>query len=503
MNMTIASLDLGTTHTKAGLFSSEGKLLRVATRKTSTHHSPAGNAYYDPGEIVAAVYDLLNELSQDIEKPNIAGLGIASMAETGLLIDRITGTPLTPLLPWFDSAAASKVQYLIDADHPRERFYRFGIRPNFKCAVAKLLWLQQEDPNLLENSLWLNTADYVAFILSGSRSTETSLAGRTYAFRIDQNMWDKDWLKDLNIPSHVFPPAVNSGQSVGKVGRDAASLTGLLEGTPVSICGHDHVCAAFAGIGMDTQKVFDSMGTAEALIGRFPKPALGVEEYQSGLVFGRYVSGEGLYWMGGLSSSGGSLDWLRSVLSDPPLSYLELKEILDQSSPGPTGIIYLPYLTGSGSPHTDIHARGAFFGLKRSHSQADLVKAILEGTAYEAEVIRMQAKVVIEKEINSITASGGGTNLSSWMMTKANVSGCTIEVPRTSEATLLGAALIAGIGLGIYQDAHEARSIARCEPLAIYHPENVFHIQYRRLFEEVFLPLQAPVRAISHRLAGW
>jgi len=275
MNQHILSLDLGTTHSKAGLFTQDGSLIKVASRDVVTHHHPSGSAYFDPDELWAAVVDLITEVTRDIDTKEIAAVGIASMAETGLLIDNQSGEPRSPLIPWFDPAATSQAKILQQTGDPLVRFCRSGIRPNLKCGLAKLLWLQQGNPGLLKNATWFSTADYVAYKFTSNMATDYSLAGRTYAFRIDQKTWDEEWLEALGIQADLFPPAVPSGQPVGKVISEAASLTNLAQGTPVAICGHDHVCAAFAGVGIDTGRVFDSMGTAEALLGSLDKEALG------------------------------------------------------------------------------------------------------------------------------------------------------------------------------------------------------------------------------------
>ncbi len=243
------------------------------------------------------------------------------------------------------------------------------------------------------------------------------------------------------------------------------------------------------------------MGTAEALVGSFDKEALGGSEYQSGLVFGCHVAGGGYYWMGGMSASGGSLEWLRRLLGEPPLTYQEIDDILEGASPEPTGIIYFPYLSGSGSPHTDSLARGAFVGLTKDHTRSDLIKAVLEGTAYEAEFIRQTAQKILGKDIGSVTASGGGTRNPRWMQIKADISGCTIEVPAIREATLLGAALVAGTGIGLYTDPQEAISTVEKDLEHVYKPDDSQNKIYRRIYQEGFLPLQAPLRRTSQNLS--
>src|SRR5699024_2206717 len=129
--------------------------------------------------------------------------------------------------------------------------------------------------------------------------------------------------------------------------------------------------------------VFDSMGTAETLIGALPERPLTEADYHNGLQYGCHVARGLGYWMGGLSASGGSIEWFRALMSPPVPSYAAMEELLRSAGPDPTGIIYFPYLFGSGSPHTDPHARGAFIGLSNAHGAAKLFKAVLEGTAFE------------------------------------------------------------------------------------------------------------------------
>jgi xylulokinase len=417
------------------------------------------------------------------------------MAETGLLVDRMNGEPHSALIPWFDPAATPQAQLLGQAADPVERFCRTGIRPNFKCSLAKILWLRERDPNLLDGAVWLNAADYLAYRLAGTMATDYSLAGRTYAYDIGRKEWDRDWLSALGIAPGLFPRPCASGEPVGSVQRRPAAETGLVEGTPVAICGHDHICAAFAAGAIEPGMVFDSMGTAEALVGAFSERGLTEADYRSGLVYGCHVArGNQYYWMGGLSASGGSVEWLRGILGDPALSYDQLQTLLEGASAGPTGILYFPYLSGSGSPHTDLHVRAAFIGLQADHDQAELVKAVLEGTAYEVEFIRRRAEEVFGIEIRKLVASGGGTRNPGWMQIKADVSGCAVQVTKTAEATLLGAALVAGVGIGIYADEGAALAKSTRPEIKTYYPDEHRHSMYLELYDDGYLALQRPLR---------
>lgn len=496
----ILSIDMGTTHIKGGVFNSAGELLQTAKQPTRLHQEVSGYSYYDPEEIWVGAVSIISEVLQGVNPRAISAIGISSMAETGILVDKITGETKSQMLPWQDARAAPQVKELIKDRDPLAQFSSSGIRPNFKCSLAKLLWLRDTSPKSLEGSTWLSTADYIAFRMTGIMATDYSLAGRTYAFKIDDLSWDENWLSKLGLPEDIFPSAFPSTQPVGEIRPSLASKLGLPQRVSVHICGHDHVCAAFAAAGTNPGLILDSMGTAEAFIGSYNKKTLGRREFESGLVFGRHVVGGGYYWMGGMSASGGSLDWLRSILGVPQLTYEELQQLLEKMPNHPTSLLYFPYLAGSASPHTDIYARGALIGLDKSHGRPDILKAILEGTAFEAEFIRQAAQEIMGIEIRSFVATGGGSQVPQWMQIKADVCGCEIRVPSLSDATLLGAALVAGIGSGFYVDETQAVTASQNSTAKNYVANCNHHLMYQRLFRDGFLTMQEPLRKISHNL---
>ena len=498
----ILSLDLGTTHSKAAVFSTNGQLLKFTRIPSHTYQHPAGYKYYNTEEMWAGIVNLIQQIRNSINPIEISAIGITSMAETGLLVDNVTGKPRTDMLPWHDRNSINQVPELEQDREPELQFSRSGIRPTYKCSLARLLWIRDNFPESLGNSTWLSVADYIGFRFTGMMATDYTLAGRTYAFRIDQLTWDQAWLNGLGFPAGIFPPAFPSGVPQGELSQTAAALTGLPRGIPVCISGHDHVCAAFAAIGTRTDQALDSMGTAEALLGSLRQNRLGIKEFESGLVFGRHVVGDGYYWMGGMSTSGGSLDWLRKILGEHQISYTDFEQLLEKLPTEPTGIIYFPYLAGSGSPHTDIHVRGAFIGLDQSHNRYDVIKAVLEGTAFEAEFIRQAARRIKADDLDSLIVSGGGSNLMPWMQIKADVSGCVVEIPEFSETTLLGAALVAGIGCGIYSGESDARSTLHDAPSTRFQPNRSRHQEYNKIYLEGFLALQASLREISSRLGS-
>jgi sugar (pentulose or hexulose) kinase len=494
MTLPLMGLDIGTTHCKAGLFEIDGRLIASASRQMPVNRSAEGNFWLDPEQVWESTASAARQVLAANQTAQVSAVGIASMAESGLLVETGSGKLRSEMIPWFDPAATPQAEHLRAAGDPQERFQRAGIRPNFKCSLAKILWLRQRDGSLPAGSIWLSAADYIAFRLTGCFATDASLAGRTYAFHLDRRDWDAEWLKRHGLDIELFPPVLPSGVPVGEVLPEPGELSRLAPGTPVAICGHDHVVAAFAAGAIEPGSVFNSMGTAEALVGALPCTSLGEKEFRSGLVYGPHVLPGRNYWMGGLSASGGSIEWLRGVLGEPALSYAQVQACLESVAPGPTGILYFPYLSGSGSPHTDLYVRAAFVGLSAGHGRGDLLKALLEGTAYEVEFIRRAAEQGTGIAVDRLKAAGGGTRNPVWMQIKADVSGCQLEVPGMAEATLLGAALLAGVGAGIYSGYQAALSSLAERETEIYLPDPDRHQAYLRLFEKGFLALQAPLR---------
>ncbi len=500
--MYLLGVDVGTTHCKAGLFAADGVTIRLASRPTATRQTASGRSFYDPDELWATVAAAIGEATGVVDPARIAVAGLTSMAESGLLVDRATGVPRSEIIPWFDLASTPQAARIAREAASLERFQRTGLRPSFKFGLAKLLWLRDRDPEAHRGAIWLSVADYIAYRLTGNMATDYSLAARTFAFRIDTRNWDEDWIRFWGFDPALFPPARPSGDVIGRVHATAGAATGLAPGTPVAIGGHDHLCAAVAVGAHRPPVVFDSMGTAESLLGTLPRQELGVAEFESGLSYGRHVVGDRYYWLGGLAAAGGSIEWMRRQLAEPPLQYEQIQALLHEAGEGATGILYFPYLSGSGTPWTDPAVQAAFVGLRAAHRRADLLKAVLEGTAFEIEAIRRAGEQVAGAMIDQVLAVGGGTRIGPWMQIKADVSGCRYHIVSVDEAAVLGAAMVAGVGCGLFTDGEQAAAALARHRTTTVLPDRGRHATYRRLYEQGYLPLQTPLRQYHSRMAA-
>ncbi len=491
----LMGIDAGTTHCKVALFTREGELAALASRTMKPHRDDTGAVFFDPEELWHSLIDASADAAAQAGHYRLSAIGVAGMAESGILVDRRDKAPLTSIIPWFDTSATPQATRLEQEFGAQEGFLRTGIYPSFKCSLAKLLWLKQVKDISFENALWLSVPDWITYRLSGEAATDYSLATRTYAFDINRLAWDTDSLRRLGLSPDLFPQVLPAGTPAGRVATDEFDVHGFPEGVPVAVCGHDHVCGSFAVGATEPGVIFDSMGTAEALIGSLPRSPLGLTEFESGLTFGCHVARDRNYWMCGLSFSGGSVEWLRGLLSSPALTYTQFESLVESVPDRPTGLLYFPYLAGSGAPHSDPFARAAFVGLSAGTTRADMARAVLEGAAFELETDRLAAVRTTGHSVRRIIAAGGGTRSRAWLQIKADVSGCQIEIPPVEETTLLGAALLAGIGSGVYAGEEEALAGPRLagEGLQIQpNPEN--HTGYQKLFINGYQPLQEPLR---------
>ena len=503
----LAAIDVGSTNAKAGLFRLDGGALRIASRPMPLRRGRDGAAAFAPDQVWRLVCDALAELLGATDEGEVRALGVTSMAESGALLDAETGGPRSQIVPWFDTGASADAARLAAESDSFGRFCVTGLRMNYKAGAAKVASLaRQRGWDLLRGARWLSAADLIAHRLTGAMRTDPTLAARTHAFCLESGQWDRAWLEQAGLPRDLFPPLARAGEIIGRVTERAAAECGLPAGLPVAIAGHDHVVAALAVGALTGGRALDSMGTAESLVGAVPRRKLTRCDYASGLTFGPLpgddvAAAPRLHWMGALSASGGSIEWLRTMLADPHVSYDHLLNLLSRADPGPSPILYFPYLAGAQAPDPDPAARGAFVGLTARHTASDLALAVIQGAAYEMERVRRAAEE-IAGPVDELIVVGGGARIRRWLQIKADVAGRPVTVASHREAALLGAALLAGADAGLCADVNEAVEAANAQRRTLIEPDLVDHRAHRRLLDGPYAALQGPIRQASAALAA-
>lgn len=461
MKKLLLGLDMGTTHIKAAICDLYGRQESLSICDSHVIYENEDRSYssFNPQEIKKSVYhvlsDAISKLQGDYE---IMGISVSSMAEAGLAVDKY-GTPLTNIITWFDHRTEPQVKWWKENIDDFEIYKRTGLIIHPRCSINKIMWIKENMPEAYKKmAQWLCMEDYVLFILSGVFATDVSIANRTMAMDLRKAEWSDEIITMAGVNKSLFPPISPSGTAVGKVNSETSSCTGLKEGVPVVTGGHDHLCASLSSAVAHDGDMFDSMGTAESfvLINDIIDDEMISNLYKSGFSIGNYVVQGQYYIMGGLLSSGGSIEWFCNNFincnKNEVNPYERLDELAEKMQEGPSGILYLPHINGGSAPHPDAESKGAFIGIKSGHSTSDILKSIYEGISFESRNMKETLEQIVKKEIRNFKVNGGSTRNKTWMKTKANVLGTNIEIPCIEEPAASGAALLAGIGAGVYEN---------------------------------------------------
>ena len=304
------AIDIGTTNLKAGLFDEDGSSKVVSSRQTPYGtHSDDGFTYIDPHALWSNIAELIEEVLRSTRSPYVRAVSITSMAESGLLLNTDTGKPATEIIPWFDDSSIEYVNFINKNIDSFVQFCKTGLHTSFKYGLAKLLWLRERDPSLFnQNVVWLSVSSFIGYCLTGEIAEEQTLAARTFVYQIDENKWDDATITHFEFNPSIFPRVTHCLKPIGNVKKDMDKL-GLNLETKVYLAGHDHICSSLAAGVVTSGNVYNSMGTAETLVGTFTKRKLTMEDYESGLSFGIHPIDNLFFWMGGHSSSGGSIEY--------------------------------------------------------------------------------------------------------------------------------------------------------------------------------------------------
>jgi xylulokinase len=489
-------LDLGTTNIKVLAVDLDGQpvaSLSIPTpaRVPQLASAPEVNApEYDADGLWQACAPLIRQLVEKLPSgSHIAGLAVASMGESGVLIDD-AGAPLAPIFTWYDHRTVPWMEWWHQRVSDDDLYRITGLPLDHIYSACKIQWLRENYPAAFSRGrTWLSLADWITFRLTGQLSTSYSQASRSMLFDLRSRTWSKDLLKIMDLQQSILPPPMPSGEIVGRVNHTAAQETGLPPGTPVATGGHDHICAALAAGAVTSERILDSAGTAEAILVTLDAPVFRPEIAATGLCCGCHTVRDRYYLLGGFIA-GGALAWVSRILAgeDTPAAISNLMEQAASSPLGANGAWFLPYLDGSGPPERDPRAWGAWLGLRLHHSRGDLARAAVEGVSYAIRFLLENILKTAVVEGGEIRCVGGGTHNHFWQQVKADVLGMPIDTPRVTDMTAQGAALIAALGLGAFADETEVSRLAYRSSIR-YEVQPEAATRYLASYQQEFLKL--------------
>lgn len=484
----LLGLDVGTTSCKAGLWSTSGALLALATAPHPVERPHPGWAEQDPELYWQAAAECLRHVIETggVPATSIAGLGACGQAPSLVVLDGQL-RPARPAILWQDTRARAEAAELARDPGPGVLADWLALKWPLDASFppARLLWLRRHEPEVLERGqALLQPKDYVNFRLTGTLACD-SWSSRGLVNQVSREAPAALYAR-LGVRRELVPPCSLPHAVIGYVSEQAAAETGLSAGTPV-VAGWSDAMAAMLGTGGFAAPglACDIAGTSEvvgitvraAQLPADPAPLMAAPLLDTGLA--------ALY--GPTQSSGAAVEWvLRLGWTDErpgtnekrsqrtgrelPLVTRPLSAALDRAlaaaadvPPGADGLVFLPYLEGERAPLWDPMARGALVGVTGRHERAHITRAVLEGVAFSVRHILDYARLRSGATPTAVRLGGGGARIEVWNQIKADVLQLPLLACQTTETGVLGAAMLAGLAIGQFADV-AAASLAMVQP---------------------------------------
>ncbi|MBN2290992.1 MAG: FGGY-family carbohydrate kinase [Pirellulales bacterium] len=503
MNQYLLGIDVGTTNVKAALFDSEGRTVAENTCEHATLHPRPGWAEQDSVTWWDGTVKVLGPiLSSGIDASEIKGVGISCQAPALVPLDD-SGVPLRNALIWMDTRSAPQCER-IRSTLGEERVQAItGNRIDPSYLLSKTIWLKENEPELFARTRRILTANgYIVYHLTGRHSCDISHASLSQLYDVKQHAWSQTLCDTFGIPLELFPQVFETSDVVGTITREAAAATGLPEGVPV-VAGI--VDANAAGLSAGVVGSGDGvivMGTSSVLL-------MGSDKWiDCGNLAEIYHATPGSSVVfAAMSTTGASLKWFRDQFGQVEQSIAEERgqnvyDILTAAAaevePGVGNLIFLPYMNGERAPIWDSSAQGTLFGLSLKTTRAQVIRAILVGVAFGLYQNVREAQN-IGLGLSRLMAVGGG-NSEHWFRIIASVLGIPICLPGNNSGATFGAAVLAGVGTGVFKGVREIVDQAVTVAKTI-EPEPAWHAHYQELFE-IYCNLYHHLKDDMHNLAA-
>lgn len=493
-------IDIGTQSVKVCIFDSQGVILAKHSERQYMHVPAPGWAVERPGLWWELIVKCIHELGKkpDVSLSQVQAVGVDAVMHSPVGIGPDGNIVEEEVQLYCDKRTGGLVERL-GKEHDAVWYQNLTGNPFAPHLMGvKIKWIKEQYPEqYAETCKFVSGKDYINYRLTGEIATDYSEASGTGIFDRETDDWSVEAVDLLGLDKEKFPQICESHTVIGTITAEAAEETGLLAGTKVVCGGGDMLCALY-GSGMVKKGFgFDVTGTG-SIVGFYnQEPILNTDITNVRHV----IKGWTPYCC--IDSSGGGLRWARDVLCKKEMQgidgdgYEYLCELAGRVSHGADGVLFFPYLQGLRQMDFN-HAKGVFFGITPATGTEHLIRAVMEGVAFEHQ--RYYEEFENYDVINTIIHTGGASNSPFWSQIKADIYDKEIVVPVHSECTALGAAMLAMVGIGTYKDEREVTEITVGRYKERYEPSKDTRSRYRELFEvfkEMNQALKKPFQEMS------
>lgn len=498
----LLAIDIGTSSCKTAVFDREGHVIDSQDSSYPVHYPHPGWAEQDPKDWWEGVCRALKRIfDRGVVAPaDIACVGVDGQSWSAIALDG-NGDVLTNTPIWMDQRAREECREATERVGKDAIFALAGnpLLPSY--TTGKVLWYKNALPQIYRRiDKILQSNAYIVYRMTGRISQDISQGYGWHCFDMHTGEWNEDMARAIGLEPSMLPPVCGCDEIVGSVSKDGAAACGLLQGTPVVAGGLDAACGTLgAGVihrGQTQEQGGQAGGMSICLDECRTDPSL--------IMSFHVVPGKWLL-QGGTVAGGAAMRWFEEQFGDyersragetGKSSLTALGELAENVPAGCDGLIFLPYLSGERTPIWDPDAKGMFYGIDFSKTKGHFVRACMEGVAYSLRH-NLETAERAGAGVEVLRAVGGSANSRIWTQIKADVTGLPVAVPYSDAATTLGAAMLAGVGCGLYSSYEEAVGLT-VKQTRIHEPDPRMKAVYDRGYE-TYLALYENLKDLMHR----
>lgn len=487
----LIGLDAGTTSIKGLLINIDGTHETVVQKEYSLEYREGEFVELNPEIYWESTLFVIRQLlkKSGVNPEKVRAISFASQGETMIVVDK-NGKPLRKAIVWLDNRSANEAKTIEQSFTRKTLLERTGqpeILPLWPA--TRILWIKNKEPDVFRKvGKFLLVEDYIIYRFSGQYYSEESLVSSTLYFDIRKKKWWDEMLDFLNISPQQLPEVMPSGSSTGKITTEAAAITGLSPDTLIVTGAYDHVAGAIGSGNIEKGIISETTGASMAMVVTTDDPVMEPALHlpcQCHAVPGKYF----LLPYG--QTAGMVLKWFRdeffvrekeNALQENKNPYDVMTELAGKVPAGCEGLIMLPHLMGAGSPEFDVRVKGVFAGISPQMGKGHFIRAIMESVAC---MIKNNIDSIWEYGIEpeEIRTLGGGAESDLWNQIKADMTGIPFVTLQSPETACMGAAVLAGIGSGLFQDFRDGcNKLVRLKKK--YIPDSSNHAIYQEVFEK-------------------
>lgn len=495
----LLGIDIGTSGTKTVMFDENLQPVSSSTVEYPMYQPQNGWAEQNPEDWYNAVVKTIAMVikKSGVAADNIVGIGLSGQMHGLVMLDK-DNKVIRPSIIWCDQRTEEQCKHITELVG-RDRIIEITANPALTGFTAsKIMWVKENEPeNYAKCRHILLPKDYIRFMLTGEYATEVSDASGMQLLDVPNRCWSTEVLEKLGIDINMLGKVYESVEITGYVTRKMAELTGLKEGTPV-VGGAGDNAAAAVGTGVVSKgSAFTTIGTSGVVYAHTDKPVID----KKGRVHTFCCAVPDCWHVMGVTQAAGlSLRWVRDTFCNDIVKeaveknidpYIEMNSLAEKSSVGSNRLIYLPYLMGERTPHLDADCRGVFFGLSASHNKGDIIRSVMEGVGFSlCDCKDILAEMNIP--VSDMTACGGGSKSDTWVKIIADIYGCNINRLANEQGPALGVAILAGVGVGMFESVEKACkiSVAVDSTVTFDKENNKKYTAIHNLYKKLYISLQ-------------